>query len=1199
MKSKLLRKMMLLSLALALLIPSVDPIIKAKSNDRIGQDNVAEIQDDDSEDDGMFAGGSGTEDDPYLIQTAKQLDNIRLLNSYKERKMPYFKLIEDIDLSEYENWIPIGTESNPFVGTFDGDGHSISQLQIYKTSFSEGGSSAEYIGLFGCAQTGGDSYYSVIKNLTLEDVDIQINIADISGNTNYRMTYVGGIVAYQALGMVSNCETSGKISIMNGYDVMAGGITSGGSKSIQNCTNNIDIYAEGTNRSDYRTPTVRAGGIAGNAVDTIEDCINYGEIEAEGGWMTACGGIAGDDVRKVLHSANYGEITGKNIDGYSNPDLYIGGIIGHDPLFLDSCVNFGNIYGESEAVGIGGIAGISGGFRLFSQKTIKNCYNMASEIECSYHDADGAQETDYELRRIDSKMVNSEDSPNIDNCYSLYSTRVNGKIPTEEINVNEKNGSSLTYDVIKDIIEEELGFEVLSHDETVIGKLEYVNIGNFSVTIDGAIYFLNSTSFKSANLYDLRNKLENSSDKMFIAQMKNNEIVRIDEVANILKPTVTISTDERNLTYQNDKYNILTFDVDVNISYEVTSLYDEEAFEEYRNYQAFAIDLQNIHLESSTEAMYFDQSIFGGLNHEFTDKLDVKLYPGETWNYNFTVQMNEDYVPEKINNFWEIEVSAEIDDETMYSSYKVNCGNLDIERDTTPWREKVNKAKELLNGFQIGLDRTVLSQYLTKTQIDDMEYALKVWVGNLISTTDLIHEDDYGYIDRITELLDMTKEQLMEKVMKKLGINQNILTFSRNTSATTIFEATSINGEQIKICFDLNMNYNAFKDSHPYSGMGVLKYYVIEEDGKKKDNFANSMITYANTSEFFNQMKKVAESAISGAYSESWGKKADSVVSLLCDENINYLLKKTKISFSGSLFKLLTAPTVNNKRVGIHCPVDVYVFNSSGEKVGEIVNNKVNETFDEIYMYTEGDDKYIYLDNDLYTLKLKGTDAGTMDYEINEYTNEKVTRTLNYSGVPLTEGIEYVSFVPQSNDLDSEIYDLVSDTGDVIQPDSDTLEDETNERIYVDGVFLSAKKVELTIGDQYSLEEKISPDNASIQLVEWETENDAIATVDQDGTITAIGEGETVVSVKTIDGDFVAECVVHVRDDQKENDSEESQTPPSDNDPSANYEESFNRGEQNKTSPETSASTFSYVILEFLLFSSLLGILRLAAKRRK
>ena len=118
-------------------------------------------------------------------------------------------------------------------------------------------------------------------------------------------------------------------------------------------------------------------------------------------------------------------------------------------------------------------------------------------------------------------------------------------------------------------------------------------------------------------------------------------------------------------------------------------------------------------------------------------------------------------------------------------------------------------------------------------------------------------------------------------------------------------------------------------------------------------------------------------------------------------------------------------------------------------------------------------------------------------------------------------------------------------------------------------------------------------------MVEWETENDAVATVDQDGTITAIGEGETVVSVKTVDGYFIAECVVHVGDDQKEDGSEESQTPSLDNDSFVNHEENSNKEEQNKTSPETSASTFSYVILEFLLFSSLLGIFRLAAKRRK
>ena len=162
MKSKLLRKMLLLSLALALSIPSVDLIIKAKTNNRIEQDNVAEIQDGDLEDDGMFAGGSGTEDDPYLIQTAKQLDNIRLLNSYRERKMPYFKLVEDIDLAEYKNWIPIGTEDNPFVGTFDGDGHVIANLEYVGTSMP-----TTDTGLFSYTGEG-----AVIKNLTLKNADI-------------------------------------------------------------------------------------------------------------------------------------------------------------------------------------------------------------------------------------------------------------------------------------------------------------------------------------------------------------------------------------------------------------------------------------------------------------------------------------------------------------------------------------------------------------------------------------------------------------------------------------------------------------------------------------------------------------------------------------------------------------------------------------------------------------------------------------------------------------------------------------------------------------------------------------------------------------------------------------------------------------------------------------------------------------------
>ena len=72
----------------------------------------------------MFAGGSGTIDDPYQIETVEQLDYVRNdLNSH-------YVLNNNISFNnadfsqdgqfynEGEGWNPIGDESNPFVGTF-------------------------------------------------------------------------------------------------------------------------------------------------------------------------------------------------------------------------------------------------------------------------------------------------------------------------------------------------------------------------------------------------------------------------------------------------------------------------------------------------------------------------------------------------------------------------------------------------------------------------------------------------------------------------------------------------------------------------------------------------------------------------------------------------------------------------------------------------------------------------------------------------------------------------------------------------------------------------------------------------------------------------------------------------------------------------------------------------------------------------
>ena len=84
----------------------------------------------------VFAGGSGTEADPYQIETPKQLAKLaKDVNSGivgQTHSKEYFKLTKDIDLSAHR-WIPIGSGSasdsfHAFSGYFDGNDKTITCL---------------------------------------------------------------------------------------------------------------------------------------------------------------------------------------------------------------------------------------------------------------------------------------------------------------------------------------------------------------------------------------------------------------------------------------------------------------------------------------------------------------------------------------------------------------------------------------------------------------------------------------------------------------------------------------------------------------------------------------------------------------------------------------------------------------------------------------------------------------------------------------------------------------------------------------------------------------------------------------------------------------------------------------------------------------------------------------------------------------
>lgn len=106
----------------------------------------------------QFAGGTGTESDPWLIETRAQLEQ---LHNYLgiEHTDKYFKQIADIDLGGAP-WNPIG-RTFPFYGQYDGDGCSIHNLHIADYF---GGPSGFFAGLEG----------AIVQNLSLTGVSLGI-----------------------------------------------------------------------------------------------------------------------------------------------------------------------------------------------------------------------------------------------------------------------------------------------------------------------------------------------------------------------------------------------------------------------------------------------------------------------------------------------------------------------------------------------------------------------------------------------------------------------------------------------------------------------------------------------------------------------------------------------------------------------------------------------------------------------------------------------------------------------------------------------------------------------------------------------------------------------------------------------------------------------------------------------------------------
>ena len=258
--------------------------------------------------------GDGTAANPYQIATADDLKAFRdKVNNGSTGACAV--LTADITLDKSETWTPIGSTRNKYAGTFDGDGHTISGINVNESGSTDAG-------LFG--DTAQSNTSPVIKNLTIADSSF-VTASGYAGafagwgggvfencHTEANVTvqgkkYAGGIIgSYKGTGITAElsmiqCSNRATVKEVGGFGGFAGGLI-GQAEHPLKLENSFNA---GTVSSKPSSQTPFVGGLVGKVsyATTLVNVYNVGDVSVSGGTNVA--GLIGQAVKDLAITNAY------------------------------------------------------------------------------------------------------------------------------------------------------------------------------------------------------------------------------------------------------------------------------------------------------------------------------------------------------------------------------------------------------------------------------------------------------------------------------------------------------------------------------------------------------------------------------------------------------------------------------------------------------------------------------------------------------------------------------------------------------------------------------------------------------------------------------------------------------------------------------------------------------------------------------